>query len=92
MSNTMKTYNAALANDSGIFDSADNFESISALINWAEGRGGKYVIHIDAGQATSGNTVSIAYDSCTRTFAHFDGWDWEVIPADRLSKYIDQYI
>ena len=88
----MKTYNAALSNDSCIFDSADNFKSISDVINWADSRGGKYVIHIDAGQAESGKTVSIAYDSGARTFSHFDGWGWEAIPADRLADYINQYI
>ena len=87
-----KTYNATLINDSCIFDSADNFASIADLMIWASGRGGKYVIQIDRGLAEDGKCISLAYDSDTGIVRHFDGWEWETVPADRLAKYVRQYV
>ena len=89
---TAMTYNAALSNDSCIFDSADNFATIADLLVWASGRGGKYVIQIDRGLAEDGKCISLAYDSATGILQHYDGWGWNVIPANRLAQYVRLYI
>ena len=88
----MRKYNVALSNDSCIFDEASGFDSIFDVIQWASGRGGRYVIQLDAGKAEQGESISIAYDSDTKSFSHYDGWEFVAIPADKLEAYIRQYI
>ena len=88
----MKKYNAALSNDSCVFDESFGFESISDAIQWATGRGGRYIIQLDAGKCEQGECVSISYDDDAHVYAHYDGWEWVTIHPDKLESYIRQYI
>ena len=88
----MKQYNVVLSNDSCIFDSFDGFDTIDEAIEFAIGRGGRYVIQLDAGNAEAWESIRITYDCETKTFSHYDGWEWVNIKPEEIKKYINRYI
>lgn len=88
----MKKYNVSLSNDSCIFDSFEGFDTIEEAIEFSIGRGGRYVIQLDAGKSEEGESISIAYDSDNDTFSHYNGWEWVNIKPEEIKKYINLYI
>lgn len=42
----MPKFNACLSNDAAIFDSCDGFATVADVLDWAAGRGGRYVVQI----------------------------------------------
>ena len=88
----MRKYNVTLSNNSCIFDSFEGFESIEDALEFSIGRGGRYVIQLDAGKAEEGESISIAYDSDAETFSHYNGWEWVNINPKNIKKYISRYV
>lgn len=85
------TFDVCLSNDSSIFDRARGFKHIEDALDWADGRGGKYVIQIGrTGVESSG--ISIAYDSRTKVYSYYDVCQWVDIPEDEIVEYIDRRI
>ena len=87
----MYKYNAALSNNQCVFDSRDDFASISDVLVWSKGRGGKYVIQIDSPSAATCG-ISIAYDDDANTYSHYDGWEWISVSHDKVESYIKEWL
>jgi hypothetical protein len=72
-----KTYNVSLANNQCVFDSHSGFATSAEAVDFAAGRGSKYRVYIDAGNAD--NTIMATYYQRRGTFALDAGpWDDDV--------------
>lgn len=87
----MKKYNVALSNDSAIFDSMDGFGSVCDALEWASGRGGKYVIQL----AKEVNGVEVDFVSIAATtqrgkttYAYYNICAWENVTAEAIGRMI----
>lgn len=88
----MKKYNVALSNDSCIFDSFEGFDTIEEAIEFSIGRGGRYVIQLDAGKAEEGEFLNLSYDSDSGMFSHYGYSGLIEIKPEDVKKYVRQYI
>ena len=88
----MKKYNVWLSNNSCIFDSFEGFDSLDDALEFSTGRGGQYLIQLDAGNADEGEDITLSYDCDTKTYSHYNGWEWKEIKPENVKKYINRYI
>lgn len=77
-----RKFHVGLSNSDCAFDEKGGFKSVQEALEWAVGRGGKYVIMID----DKINWWSIAYDDFTETFQWWDGWEWKKVTVDDIVK------
>lgn len=80
----MKRYEVALANKETIFDSAA-FDTIPEIIDWISGRGGIYTAQI-ARSGCAGVTISVNDEDGTMSW--FDGFEWNKVTEEQISKLI----
>ncbi len=72
------TYDVGLSNRDCIFDSTDKFESPEDALDWADGRGGDYVIQIGNSRGINLN-VSASDTKHGMRYQIYNGWAWEKI-------------
>lgn len=87
----MTKYNVALSNDSSIFDSRDGFDSVASAMEWASGRGGKYVIQI--GREVNGEEVDFISIAATTSrgktvYSYYNVCVWEPVTIEQVAKMI----
>lgn len=83
-------YNVSLANNSCIFDNANDL-TIEEILKFVAGRGGAYVVHIDSGDPNGNDyrCISLRYHSNREAFYFDDGWsDGVYFPAGSLGKFL----
>lgn len=85
----IKTYDVALSNRSTIFDEANGFESTQAVIEWAAGRGGSYVIQIGTSDPYD-CPISIDADckDGTTLYSYYDTCKWVPVTVDDIARMI----
>lgn len=83
-----KKYSVTLSNQDCIFASHGGFDTAEKALEWATGRGGSYVAHIDVGKAEEGKTVSVSVDD--ESFSIWDEWEreWKRYTAAQLAGYL----
>lgn len=77
----------SLSNGACIFDSRSGFETVASAIEWAKGRGSRYVIQI--GKA---NSMGISISCVDGKYSFDDGDQWVDIPEDKLVELVTRYI
>lgn len=87
----MKKYNVALSNESSIFDSCEGFASVAEALEWASGRGGKYVIQI--AKEVNGEEVNfLSIAASTRrgktTYSYYYISAWESVTPEQIANMI----
>lgn len=84
-------YNVTLTNRDSIFDSACGFETVAEALEWASGRGGRYVVQIDNGRPCADfSFISISaedFDGVTR-FQRSTPAGWEYISVDQIAALV----
>lgn len=85
----MKTYGICLSNDSAIFDSASEFETVEAAIAWGLGRGGNYVMQVSAdGAEESGVSLAVSDNN----ISVYEPWGWREMSAQEAADYVRQMV
>lgn len=85
-----KTYSVYLSNHDCIFDSESGFTSVAAALDWASGRGGRYVVQIgpeldddyeiDYAGCCPGITLSAYHGGNGSTcYEYYNGWEWRSV-------------
>lgn len=87
----MKKYNVALSNDSCLFDSQDGFDSVAEAMEWASGRGDKYVIQIAKdinGEETDFLSISAVTKRGKTTYSYYNICAWEAVTINQIARMI----
>lgn len=77
----MKKYDATLSNKDCVFNRAEGFESIADALEWASGRGGTYVIHLNDGTDGPGVSLSVTDNGSETTFSRYYPGGWVHVTA-----------
>ena len=82
-----KNYDCVLSNDCCIFDSEVFKDAeLDGVLEWAFGRGGKYVLQISSDEVVLGISVSI--DDVNKKMFYYDGWEWIEINREKLEELL----
>ena len=85
--NTMKTYNVTLVNSDCIFDSRSGIETAEEAVAFATGRGGSYIVWVDAGDVT--NQIKAKHYTHNESFAVDEGLEeWTNMSNQQFVRYL----
>lgn len=81
-----KTYSVTLSNSDCIFDERTGIATIEEAIQWATGRGYKYVAHFCV-DGRDGYAISVSCND-DDDFSIYNGWEWDSYSAADLALYL----